>query len=142
MSKYYRYNRVLNEYVPSAIKKGGRYMYDPVTDSYVENIATVQKESYLHSKYGHYGFHDFYMMLNEMMAEELPSFDYKNISYGDYTFDEETEIVYKDKTLRYSPYAMFILSQSTDDTIICFLNMCRELYISGQWEKWYRGCFP
>lgn len=130
MSKYYSYNQTAVEYVLAKMPKSKRYMYDPVTDSYVENIPTTQKEYYLHSKYGHYGFHNFYTLLKEMMTEELPSCDYRIISYGDYTFDEETELIYKDKTLRYSPYAMFILSKSTDDTIIHFLNKCRTLYAS------------
>lgn len=127
MSKYYKFDRNKNDYFLIGMKENKRYMYDPVTDSYVENIRTTLKEAFLHTKYGHYGFHDFYTVFTEFIENELCGYEFRCISMGDYTFDEEWEILRGDKKIRYSPYAMFILSTSCEETIDMFLNMCEVL---------------
>ncbi len=101
-----------------------RYLYDPVTDSYVENISTQAKESYLHNKYGRYGFDDFYHVLKDMIYEKYPHVKRHILSMGDYTFDEEIELSSGEQKIRYSAYAMYVLSSSPEDTIDSFLKKC------------------
>ena len=70
MSSYYWFSEK-QEYVKhNKAMEHKRYMYDPVTDSYVENISVLEKERYLHNKDGRYGFDDFYHVLNEMISEK------------------------------------------------------------------------
>lgn len=127
MSNFYKFDYSIGEYVAAIKSTDERCMYDPVTDSYVENIHTMLKKKYLSEKYGQHGFHEFYVVLKEMLKEKFPILDYRVISLGDYTFEEELELSYEDKSLRYSAYAMFILSKSAEDTISQFLDLCEEI---------------
>lgn len=127
MSLYYWFSEK-QEYVKHDKSAGHkRYLYDPVTDSYVENISTCEKEIYLHNKYGRYGFNDFYHVLNELIYEKYPHFERYFLHDGDYIFDEEIELRSGDQKIRYSAYAMYVLSVSPEDTIDSFLRMLEKM---------------
>ena len=128
MSLYYWFSEQQQEYIEhDKPMDSGKYLYDPVTDSYVENISTHAKENYLHNKYGRYGFDGFYRLLNKMIYEKHRHIKCRIISMGDYTFDEEIELSCGDKKIRYSAYAMYILSESPEDTIDSFMNILAKM---------------
>ena len=127
MSLYYWFSEK-QEYVKhDKAMEHKRYMYDPVTDSYVENISVLEKERYLHNKYGRYGFNDFYHVLNELVSEKHPNIERRILLSGDYIFDNEVELICSNQRIRYSPYAMFVLSVSPEDTIDSFLHMLEKM---------------
>ena len=127
MSLYYWFSEK-QEYVKHDKSMGHkRYLYDPVTDSYVENISTLEKKSYLYNKYGRYGFDDFYHVLNDMIYEKHPHIERRILSSGDYTFDEEIELSSGNQRIRYSSYAMYVLSVSPEDTIDSFMRMLEKV---------------
>ena len=128
MSLYYWFSVKEQEYIEYDKPRGCRkYVYDPVTDSYVEYISTFEKEKYLHNKYGRYGFPEFYHVLKELIDEKYPYFERHFLHGGDYSFDEEMELSYGDQKIRYSTYAMYVLSESPEDTIDAFMNMLEKM---------------
>ena len=124
MSLYYCFNDEQQEYIvnDNPVERI-RFMYDLVTDSYIEDISTQAKENYLHNKYGRYGFAEFYHVLKELINEKYPHMERRVLSSGDYTFDEEMELRNGDKKIRYSAYAMYVMSVSPEDTIDSFMNI-------------------
>ncbi len=127
MSLYYWFSEK-QEYVKhDKAMEHKRYLYDPVTDSYVERISVLEVERYLHNKYGRYGFDDFYHVLNEMIFEEHPHIARRILSMGDYKFDDVIELISDNQRIRYSPYAMFVLSVSPEDTINSFMRMLEKM---------------
>lgn len=111
----FNYNYDMNCYELGQQKENGRYMYNPILDTYVEDVDPLVKQNYITKNFSAEEFRAYRTCLLELVERNFWTDFFKIVDGGDCIYDWTFQLSIGKQKIRYAPYAMFITHTKVEE---------------------------